>query len=34
LKDLGVLNSDLREWAREEAMAAFTCPLLGIFLIE
>jgi hypothetical protein len=34
LKDLGGVNSDLMEWAREEAMAAFTCPLLGMFLIE
>jgi hypothetical protein len=34
LKDLDGLNSDLMEWAREEAMAAFTCPLLGMFLTD
>jgi len=34
LKDLVGLNSELMEWAREEAMAAFTCPLLGMFLLE
>jgi len=33
LKDFGDLNSDLTEWAREEAMATFTCPLLGMFLL-
>ena len=34
LKDLGDPNTDLMDWAREEAMAAFTCPLLGMFLID
>jgi len=34
LKDLRDPNSDMMDWAREEAIVAFTYPLLGMFLLE